>query len=343
MRLLLTGDTAGGVLTFVSELTNGMHACGIDVSLATFGPKPSRAITGARWFHHVSKLEWQPDPWSDLQLAARWLNELAAREQPDLVHLNTLCHGDLPWNVPVVTTIHSCVPSWWSAVKQTPLTPDWDRYRSVVTRSLHGASLIAVPTRALREALSTVWPIDLSNAAVVPNGRDPRLFRIGKKEPMVLSAGRFWDEAKNIAALDDVSSSISWPLYLAGESQGSARCHLLGRLSEDELAGWYARASIYVSAASYEPFGLAILEAAMSGCALVLNDIPSLHEVWGDAAVFCNTPALGATLQELIADPVKRTEMQQRAFARSRRFTQSAMTRHYLAIYSELNGYACAS
>ena len=47
-----------------------------------------------------------------------------------------------------------------------------------------------------------------------------------------------------------------------------------------------ARAAIYALPAHYEPFGLSILEAAMSGCALVLGDIPSLREIWGDAAVF---------------------------------------------------------
>ncbi len=30
--------------------------------------------------------------------------------------------------------------------------------------------------------------------------------------------------------------------------------------------------------ARYEPFGLSVLEAALSGCALVLGDIPSLRE-----------------------------------------------------------------
>ena len=61
---------------------------------------------------------------------------------------------------------------------------------------------------------------------------------------------------------------------------------MLGRLSAGELADWYARAAIYALPARYEPFGLSALEAALSGCALVLGDIPSLREIWGDAALF---------------------------------------------------------
>ena len=66
------------------------------------------------------------------------------------------------------------------------------------------------------------------------------------------------------------------------------------------IADWYARASIYALPARYEPFGLSALEAALSGCALVLGDIPSLREVWGDAALFVapdDTDALAARRQ----------------------------------------------
>ena len=61
---------------------------------------------------------------------------------------------------------------------------------------------------------------------------------------------------------------------------------LLGKLSESELARHYARAAIYCLPARYEPFGLSVLEAALSGCALVLGDIPSLRENWTGAAEF---------------------------------------------------------
>ena len=36
----------------------------------------------------------------------------------------------------------------------------------------------------------------------------------------------------------------------------------------------------------YEPFGLAVLEAAQAGCALVLSDIPTFRELWDGAAMF---------------------------------------------------------
>ena len=51
------------------------------------------------------------------------------------------------------------------------------------------------------------------------------------------------------------------------------------------MAAHGCEAAIFARPARYEPFGLAILEAAQAGCALVLGDIPSLRELWADAAL----------------------------------------------------------
>ena len=116
------------------------------------------------------------------------------------------------------------------------------------------------------------------------------------KEPFVLAAGRLWDEAKNIEALRAaLRREIAWPVCVAGDTRhpdGRAvaapwTSRMLGRAADRrDLAGWLRAAAIYALPARYEPFGLVRLEAALSGCALVLGDIPSLREVWGDAALF---------------------------------------------------------
>jgi glycosyltransferase involved in cell wall biosynthesis len=177
----------------------------------------------------------------------------------------------------------------------------------------------------------------------VPNGRDGRRYRAGEKEPFILTAGRLWDEAKNAAAVSEVASRLPWPVYVAGESRGPngvpvelPGCHLLGRLSQAELADWYARASIYALPARYEPFGLTALEAALSGCALVLGDIASLREVWDDSAIFVpprDNAQLEAALRELIATPSLRQEMARRAGERARYFTPERMAEGYLSAY----------
>src|SRR5690606_16526783 len=90
----------------------------------------------------------------------------------------------------------------------------------------------------------------------------------------------------------------------------------------------YRRAPIYCLPARYEPFGLTPLEAATHGCALVLGDIPSLREVWGDAAAFVppdDTNALARQLNRLIADRAARHKLAERCQARAAQFSRARM------------------
>ena len=60
----------------------------------------------------------------------------------------------------------------------------------------------------------------------------------------------------------------------------------LGELDEAALQARYAGTAVFASPARYEPFGLGVLEAAQSGMALVLSDIPTFRELWDGAARF---------------------------------------------------------
>ena len=62
------------------------------------------------------------------------------------------------------------------------------------------------------------------------------------------------------------------------------RVSLKGPQTESQLRSLYSRASIYAATSRYEAFGMTALEAALSRCAIVANDIPPFREVWGEAA-----------------------------------------------------------
>ena len=114
---------------------------------------------------------------------------------------------------------------------------------------------------------------------------------------------------------------------------------LLGRLSQRALAAWLGRAAIYCLPARYEPFGLSVLEAALSGCTLVLGDIPSLREIWRHRAVFVppdDPEALEEALSRLIADPDRRASLAAGSRARALQLTSERMVEAYLAAYGEV-------
>ncbi|HEX8913045.1 MAG TPA: glycosyltransferase family 4 protein, partial [Humisphaera sp.] len=291
------------------------------------------------------KLEWMADTWHDVRASGDWLLTLAHDLRPDVVHLNGYAHAQWPFGQPTLVVGHSCVASWWAAVKREPLPQAWARYRSEVWAGLRRADLVVAPTRSMLDALHRHYG-PMPSARVIPNGRDARRYWAGQKDDVVLSAGRLWDEAKNLATLDRAAEGLPWPVEVAGEDQhpegGKASAqHVvpLGRLDETAMARKLAKAGIYCLPARYEPFGLSALEAALSGCALVLGDIPSLREVWGDAAAYVppdDADALAATLRILIDRSNERQELARRARVHAARYTAEAMASRYLESYRQL-------
>jgi glycosyltransferase involved in cell wall biosynthesis len=97
-----------------------------------------------------------------------------------------------------------------------------------------------------------------------------------------------------------------------------------------------ATAAIFAEPARYEPFGLAALEAARAGCALVLGDIASLREVWGSAAVYVSPDdddELERALRVLIHHPRLRADYAERARRRARLYSRERMGDGYLQAY----------
>ena len=347
-HVLMTADAVGGVWTYAVELCRELNRVGIKVTLAVLGPRPSAqqqeelsALRRVTVHTHPCRLEWMEDPWTDVAEAGEWLLALEDRTKPDLIHLNGYCHGMLPWQAPCLVVGHSCVQSWWQAVHGEPAPASWNRYASHVREGVSAAAAVVAPTRTMLEWLEELYG-PLRRGHAILNGRSVALPEY-QKEPLLLSAGRLWDQAKNVAALCDVAPCLPWPVAVAG-SIGEAKCRpdavrYLGRLTGDEVQHWMARASIYVLPARYEPFGLSVLEAALAGCALVLGDIPTLHEIWGDAAVYVkpdDRAALQTALTSLIDDEGRRSALAAAARSRAAALTPERMADHYRTLYSEL-------
>lgn len=368
--VLMTADTLGGVWTYAIELAAHLAALGVRTYLATMGAPlrsaqraEAAAVPGLCLFESTWKLEWMDAPWEDVARAGAWLLDLEERLAPDVVHLNGYCHGALPFRAPVLVVGHSCVLSWWEAVKGEPPPPTLDRYRDEVSRGIRAAGQVIAPTRAMLEALQRHYAVE--GGKVIANGRTvPRGLRSPvPKEPLVFCAARAWDEAKNLGALAEASPGLPWPVFVAGETHNPSSgvivngtdarpgsrppggriiqegITLLGGLDPRGVRGWLERASIFALPALYEPFGLSALEAAAEGCALVLGDIPSLREVWGSAATFVR-PDDPLHLREVLRGLCDAEELRRAMAIRARRraleLAAEPMAEHYLDTYEDL-------
>lgn len=343
-RILLTTDAIGGVWRYCLDLAAGLTACGADVLLVSMGPAPSRtqcaeaaAICALRAAD--LPLDWLAETPVQLADASRAVAAIAAEWRADSIHLHApALFPGTEWPAPVIAVAHSCVGTWWDAVRGGPLPPDLAWRAALTGAGLRGADVAVAPTAAFARDLTARYGL-ARRVRVVHNGRrlrepSPRPPPPGgggeeRPDPLVapplplgegsirtgaLTAGRLWDEGKNIRVLDAAAARSAVAISAAGPTAGPngtaiepRNLHLLGSLDEAALARAYESAAVFVSVARYEPFGLAVLEAAQAGCALVLSDIPTFRELWDGAATFVD-PGDADAIARAIAAPARSPE-----------------------------------
>src|ERR1700712_55481 len=103
-------------------------------------------------------------------------------------------------------------------MRGTPLPMVWSWQNQRNRQGLDRADGALIPSASHGAALVRAYgPVDhldvVYNATNAESGED-------RKEPFVLAAGRWWDEAKNAATLDRASACLSWPLVMAGSLRG---------------------------------------------------------------------------------------------------------------------------
>jgi glycosyltransferase involved in cell wall biosynthesis len=347
-HVLMSADAVGGVWQYSLDLASGLVRRGLAVTVAVLGPAPSEAriaaaerATGARIVATDLSLDWTAETPEAVLDAARALAGLARTLGADLVHLHSpaLALADFP--VPVAAVCHSCVATWWDAVETGPLPADLAWRHDLTVRGCRAADALLAPTRA--HALATARVCDLARPpVVVRNGRAPSGVPPRAAAPVAFTAGRLWDRSKNAAALDRVAARLSVPLRAAGSLDGpngargeTRHLHRLGRLDDAGIAAELAGRPVFISLARYEPFGLAVLEAAASGCALVLSDIPSFRELWDGVAAFVGADddaAAAEAVQGFLDDPVRREAAGAAAAQRAGRYGADVMTEGVLGV-----------
>ncbi len=364
MHVLITSDTVGGVWTYTQELVTGLVHGGHRITLVSFGKLPlphqtawMQTLRGVDYRPTEYRLEWMEVAERDIEESRRYLELLVREVQPDVLHLSQYCYGNISVQIPKVVIAHSDVVSWWVAVhgKEPDDTP-WTRsYREMVTSGLRAADVVVAPSQWMLDQVSKYYLVpDIRR--VVYNGRTSASFDPNQsKDDFVLSVGRLWDPAKQVSLLLDPrllnlgdparTCIIGWQQEpgragINGVANVPDNVQLLGAKSQAELRALYARAAIYVATSRYEPFGLAPLEAALSRCALVLNDNPVFHELWGEAGCYFkkdDPEDMARAIAELRRFPDLRREYSERAYEVAReKFAADRKVEQYENIYQDV-------
>ena len=355
MRVLMTTDTVGGVWTFTCDLTEELLRRGHAVHLVSFGRLPSsdqagwqEAMRGGHphlfgFTNSDLPLEWMQENDRVFPEGEALLQDVILRAaEPDVLLSNQFCFGALTGSLPRVVVAHSDVLSWARACKpEAASSSPWlNRYTAMVQRGLLQADTVVAPTRWMLKALTPSFFLP-HGGTVIPNGRQLKPAKAASSRRLqAVTAGRLWDEAKGLDLLVNVDLPV--PVLLAGEVSSGANAEpvpkrenlrLLGQLSQEDLQAVFRESAVYLCTSRYEPFGLAPLEAAQCGCAVVARDLPSLREVWDDAALyFSDADELKMQVRHLVDDPAALAEAQRCAQSRAERYTVSRMTDGYLNV-----------
>ena len=339
-HLLLTCDAVGGVWQYSTDLARALDPLGYQVTLAVMGPSPDQAArdsiaqsSNVQLLDSGLELDWlAADPAPVLE-AERRLAQMAGDLGADLVQVHSPALISMGrYRCPVIAVQHSCVATWWAAVHGGEMPEDFRWRTDMVSRGLQHATIAVTPSASFAEAVRQVYGV---SPFPVHNGRN---LAVPARKPMrdyVFTAGRLWDEGKNVPVLDEAAATISVPILAAGPveaPQGGAlsiqALQAIGTLNEHGLAARLSERPIFASAALYEPFGLAVLEAASAGCALILSDIPTFRELWEGAATFVSPhdpKGYAQAIEHMLGDRAARTDAGKRAQQRARRYNPAAM------------------
>jgi glycogen(starch) synthase len=299
----------------------------------------------ARWPNHFEfvdaaiPLEWMQQNEHCLPYGEKTLREVAHSFGAELLHSSQFCYGAAELGIPKIVTAHSDVFSWARACRHPLESSAWlDQYRRLVQNGLDSADAVTAPTEWMLSALKEEFSLP-PVSAVISNGRAMCESRPSKRQLRAVTAGRLWDPGKGLSILHALRPPM--PIVIAGEQ----RCEdaaadipqgveMLGVLQREELFQVFRESAVYICASHYEPFGLAALEAALCGCAVLARDIPSLREVWGGgAACFRSADELSRLLAGFCQDPQQLVEAQRRAHGRARLYTRERMVGAFRMLY----------
>jgi glycosyltransferase involved in cell wall biosynthesis len=205
----------------------------------------------------------------------------------------------------------------WLLRRACPRLPGWRR------ELLQAADAILPNSLVEARQLSHLFAIDPARFHVVPNGVEARFadarpdafrsrFTVGE---FVLYVGRI-EPRKNVLGLIRALAGNDLPLVVAGDAVpghegyadacrrvGRGFTTWVGRLDHDGvlLASAYASARVLALPSWFETPGLAALEAALAGCAVVITPFGCTREYFGDHVAYARPDRPAA-----IADSVRR-------------------------------------
>jgi glycosyltransferase involved in cell wall biosynthesis len=242
--------------------------------------------------------------WISVPGHARRVRSIVQGMQPDVIHAGPMHQGAL---LTALADAHPFVSMSWGSDLLAGARRGLPRWAARFTFSRSDAFIgdcQAVRMRAIelgmaQERIVTFpWGVDLER--FTPVGDAPLRAQLGWQDAAVLVSTRAWEPLYGVdillqAFLKASSQDGSLRLLLVGGGSQRAlleemirkagaqkKVHLIERVSEVELPGYYRSANLYLSASHSDGSSVSLLEAMACGLPVLVSDIPGNRE-WVEA------------------------------------------------------------
>ncbi|WP_222431576.1 glycosyltransferase family 4 protein [Mucilaginibacter achroorhodeus] len=147
-----------------------------------------------------------------------------------------------------------------------------------------------------------------------------KLLVVGKKDGFITGDDNLFDMISSNQALSD-------------------NLHFTGYVDNDDMATIYNNAAVFVFPSLYEGFGLPPLEAMVNKCAVLASEIPVLHEVCGEAAVYFdpeNAEDIASKIEWILNNDQERETLIAKGAERVKLFDWQQSAQKHIELFNQL-------
>jgi glycosyltransferase involved in cell wall biosynthesis len=271
----------------------------------------------------------------------------------DLVHVQSSPYGAFIHGVPFVVTVHSPVLVEWAHYSSKSRLKSFPAFVAEKITFRKASAVMAVSKRTASDLVHR-YGIESGRIAVIGNGVDYQRFvptdRDVRRPNHILMVSRL-ERRKNIEESLRALSTIDGAEYeaqIAGEGTERTRLEelarslgvkidFLGRVSEDALLSLYHRAGIFLTSSYSEGFGLSLLEAMASGCAVIASNIPthrSLIRSGSNGLIYKDPTGVKSHIRLLLSDPDLARRLGSAAIETAQQYSWRSVARRVLDVYN---------
>jgi len=319
-------------------------------------PYSSEVITPKTFFSKSFKSFWR------LHKVAKLLNS----NRIDIFHglSHVLPYGIEKTGVPSVVTIHDLI-----FIRYPEYYKKFDRhiYRHIYLSSCQRATRIIAISDQTKSDLINYFKIDPEKIEVIYQSCDSRFYnrlseerktsiRLKYKLPQkyILCVGTIEQRKNQLSLLKAVvAEKLDTTVVILGkptkyinklnrfisESGIRGQVIFLHHTTTDELQGIYQMAEVMVYPSFFEGFGLPVLEAQASGCAVITSNTSSLPEAGGKGALYINPSdisEIGQTIRNVLSISKLKEELIEKGHANAEQFSEKLAAERLMNLYNDL-------